>query len=1258
MQTKSLLLSALMLCGSAMMSAQTPADQLRIYLNPGHGSWTSNDRPMDILREVNGELTVVKPGTDASTVANSPDTTAFYESNTNIRKMLAVVDKLESYGLKIDRTKNQSNTNKYRVGAALDLSNNIVMSHVMAGPYPHDPNLSTVCNRNLSEIREEVEVNNFDMFFSLHSNAASGSYTNYLSILYRGYSNINNAAGVTLGTGDSQTTADLVPGSQKMAQTCAEEALKMAHQHWTERKTSAVGSGAVLGDIDFYNSSSITTNNGKTYRGYLGVLKHGVPGFLAEGYFHTYMPSKQRAMNWDADRMEGVEFARGIANIFGLEKEKTGDIYGVVRDKFTQFEHTYYKPLASSTDAMLPLNGVTVVLYDENDTEVGRYTTDAHYNGVYVFQNVMPGNYTITVEKDGYQMLKDEDYYIVVNPATTTYSETWMADASYEQPEITYYDYEDPMADIHHVGVASSYNVEQKFVNRSIEDLATYPTRSIVRNGYIYNAVAMSTNGTQATTPQVIIAETATATMVRNVSLEGLTNVGDMAITADNIMVMSANGNLYRWKNDPLGLPAAQPRLIDNKSGVNLPASLPSIAYSGTIDDGTCYATSGTTLYVMTITNGEIVAAHAEDATGILSATSGSQINISPLHDNSLVASSQDIEPGLSEFRPSGQANGTPTVIAKIPNSGGLYNPGISFFKMAGGTFMVSSLNTTDMYGGICLDDITNGFDHRREVGLSEEAKVDKTFFTSVIGQCYVNYDSRSGAYKSYYFDLYGMSGGKLTRISTEDVEQTRELASYAYDLGCEGSDMVTFSFKSTGDAPEGNLILTNVDDATDVITVPLGAVKAGDNTATYDPTTLAEGKTYRWGIEVVSNAIPESGKVWAAFPSGKTPNNSGKSTTPRDGLVVFTDPALPTYGYSVMSLGYNQGLYVYAPDHTLVGTYAAGDEKLDATNHSSPFRGTARGAKTVWADYSDKGAGYWEFDPLNPEAGIKNILAGTNDGTGAHIYDGQNIGGSATDIAFYGTGDDEVLWVAAQDTPTPKTSNNVIRYRSAGKSIIDMAPDQVWDGTNGFPDTKTMSTTSTVAGLLPTERGLFISAIRTSNKNTTSTPAFVLYDYSGKELLNSGNIADFVAGGTGLAISPDYSTLYASEGSKGIAVIDLDWNNGVPTATKSYNMSVSGTEHYQMYLDPAGNLAIVARGTGYELYTLRNSDPRCTTPALESMTITNAGAGVEDVRQDATVNDAPVEYFDLQGRRVTNPAAGQIVIRRQGADVTKVIVR
>ena len=62
------------------------ADELRIYVNPGHGSWTGGDRAMATIAH----------GPYNST--NTPDTTGFFESNTNLWKCLSIVDKLEEYG--------------------------------------------------------------------------------------------------------------------------------------------------------------------------------------------------------------------------------------------------------------------------------------------------------------------------------------------------------------------------------------------------------------------------------------------------------------------------------------------------------------------------------------------------------------------------------------------------------------------------------------------------------------------------------------------------------------------------------------------------------------------------------------------------------------------------------------------------------------------------------------------------------------------------------------------------------------------------------------------------------------------------------------------------------------------------------------------------------------------------------------------------------------------------------------------------------
>ena len=46
--------------------------------------------------------------------------------------------------------------------------------------------------------------------------------------------------------------------------------------------------------------------------------------------------------------------------------------------------------------------------------------------------------------------------------------------------------------------------------------------------------------------------------------------------------------------------------------------------------------------------------------------------------------------------------------------------------------------------------------------------------------------------------------------------------------------------------------------------------------------------------------------------------------------------------------------------------------------------------------------------------------------------------------------------------------------------------------------------------------------------------------------------------------------------------------------------------------------------------------------------------AGVNDVIVDQPA-DAPVEYYNLQGIRVANPAQGQIYIQRQGNTATKI---
>ena len=338
---KKILLLLLIAVSAASIALAVTADDVRIYINPGHGGWGPNDRPM---------ATIPYPFL-AST--GRPDTCGFYESNTNLWKGLEMRSAL------------------IRMGAQ---PGNITMSRTQNGPYPYDGNTyGYVYSKLLSVIAAEAEEGDYDMFVSIHSNAMNDVLTNYPLYIYRG----TNAA-------------EAVSGSKAMCQ-------KSWTRHWMNEvdPTSSYSKTDmyITGDVSFYDGGSNSTNSasGITYYGYLGALKHGVPGFLVEGFFHTYQPARHRALNEDYCRQEGIRLARGAADYFGIGGESTGYIMGSVKDAVNSLENSLYTYREGTIDAHAPINGATVNLY-KGGTLVDTYTTDDNYNGIFVFNNLAPGN--------------------------------------------------------------------------------------------------------------------------------------------------------------------------------------------------------------------------------------------------------------------------------------------------------------------------------------------------------------------------------------------------------------------------------------------------------------------------------------------------------------------------------------------------------------------------------------------------------------------------------------------------------------------------------------------------------------------------------------------------------------------------------------------------------------------------------------------------------------------------------------------------
>ena len=371
MKMKKIILILLAVLVAIPMSAQ----KKKIYLNPGHGGWGPDDRPLP---------TIPYPML-AST--GRPDTCGFYESNTNLWKALECGARLAKNGnftVKFSRRKN--------------------------GPYPYRKGASNEFryNRSLSEISAEVDTWGADMFLSIHSNATSeGALVNYPLFLYRG-----------------TDAEDYVENSKAMCRKLwprLTEAMRAGFEPMTHYNSSS----NIRGDIDFYHSS---WTNEKGITGYLGVLHHMAPGFLSEGYFHTYQPSRHRALNEDWCRQEGIRYYRGIADYFGVNNDELGCIMGQLHVRSQKSNNLdYFAACSGSLDEYMPANGVTVRLKNADEEVVGTYVTDQNYNGIFVFNDLPPGRYYIELKGEGYITRQGRVNPTVVKADATAYKSIYVS---------------------------------------------------------------------------------------------------------------------------------------------------------------------------------------------------------------------------------------------------------------------------------------------------------------------------------------------------------------------------------------------------------------------------------------------------------------------------------------------------------------------------------------------------------------------------------------------------------------------------------------------------------------------------------------------------------------------------------------------------------------------------------------------------------------------------------------------------------------
>ena len=1230
----------ILLIATALMAVSISAADLtgkRIYINPGHGSFGPNDRPM---------ATIPYPNLSST---GMPDTCGFYETNTNLWKCLYLGKKLEAAGATVlySRTANGPWPYEKVNGQYPDYTNE---------KYKALPDYEKY-NRNLTEICEEVESNNIDYFISVHSNAATdGTTTNYPLVLYRGYDDITT----TSETVDGVECNTYVAGSRERAEAIWQYRFGIMASGIDPASYYSIDRKNVRGDLSFYRGSSVRTDpkTDKAYKGYLGVLKHGAPGFLVEGYFHTYQPARHRALNHDYCHQEGLAYYRGIVDYYGADKETTGYIMGTVKDLHRKMNNPLFNYAPKTNDQWIPCNGAEVTLL-KGGVEVAKYNVDTLYNGIFVFENLIPGDdYTLDATCKGYNPLTDDQKVkFSVKANETTYQMIYLSDTSYVPPTVTYYNYPEPEQPAY-LQLAGTYEMKQSFVGEKLADVLVGKTirRVLYRNGNMY-ILAVDT----AKEPTLIEVDAEKQTVLNTlptdfcsvVSSDGY-KLSDITFTADGYLVgcnmehvtfTPANKwNIYKWESDATGWKGALWfNNTNNETAGNYYNAMvgSTLAYSGTTEDGTIASTTctlaknsagintyGVRFVIYSVSENNYAGVLRNQPAGITLTEYGHDVQmvVSPRDDKSFIFSSPN--KNAIEWQVVNTTKSEPKIMGTLPFHTNVAN----YFKYAHRDIMVTPAEDTDGKNiGVALYDITDGLD---------KAALIKTTNTT-LDAADATYTMAASVVKDADITLYLVRDSLISKFTTVGVDQPAVASIMAYNLNVvENGDNYVFSFNANSDAVSANLIFYAADN-TEVGAVELANVVKGANSFTIAKDELPGevGATMTWAVELQGQSISNIGTLYKA-----TSKSLGLT---RPFISINNSPESEYFQYlylmdRVGSSKANSGLYAFKPDYTRINTtpYKGG-----RAMYGSPYRTFVDDQGYIWiSDGSDGYSNVIVADPANLENGkYEEFFQGTRDKNGIITNNGVEVGSSSLGISIYGTGKETKLLSLNEDGGTSLVANSITIYNigteegtykhswNEAPSAVIKTQGIVYDG---YP--------------LGCTHGIWVASRRAAGQNNTGYTALKFYDWEGNEHMNSAKdpYQDIIDGGYSgaCALSKDESVLYFIDGSKHIMVWDIVWEGNKPIMTLRYMFDCGLSSIREMHLDYAGNL-VCSGEDAVAVFSLPKTDNTTIIPARKALTVSKSGTGthVDEVTTPAPL-DMSAPMYDILGRQVDNTYKGIVI--------------
>lgn len=1111
------------------------------------------------------------------------DTLGFWESTANLDKGLYLKRLLEARGFKvyISRTDNRSG---YRDDTALG---------------------TAYGDRPLSTIAREAS-SNADFFLSIHSNAGGGSgAVNYLLLMLTG----------TSGSGDWGSSFK-----------------------YAEAKTAATACWPYLYDGNELTEWTSASKRIMSYETYTVISPSylTIPGFLSEGEFHDYKPETHRLLNKDYCRLESYRFMQFFCDYYGVSRPSTGVVCGDVRDSVEMTNALYLIPKSGSKDVYSPLNGVTVQLYNSSGALVDTYTTDANYNGVYVFWDVEPGTYKLRYTASNHQSLERTVTVTAGNIAT---QKVFLAEGSDPSP------------------LESIGTLYQKTLS---EEAGTWlDGKGIHRALVLDDKMYVLTDDSR-----IVLVNTATGDSISELSTAGITaselKVSDIAFTSDNVLfgctldattyTPDNSWRVYKWDNDEAAPAQVLASATSATSGNYLNAYTGStFCVSGTASNFKIYSLAQTT---GTSKQARVV---LYDGNTLYNKNDGALVDVIGA-DARMVASPFSANQFYLDSK-----TAYPVPYTCVWTTTGAFSVGDGFenenVAVSGGTFCKyqgHTLYVTPTYAeklGVNIYEVTGGM---------QSAVLLKTLYpTSSLSLADAGYMTASA--EEYGADLrvtlfaqgLGIARWQLSQTefaAEEDGDEGSTLvqgaAIYASELRMSKSERTyTFSFLLNENATDVELQLSYEDEV--VFRKSYGAQPKGEVSIQLDETEIA------WPDFHVASHM-----VWAVKATARPVNAVtllNDESTPYQlyapyGVGIDCNARNATFGhiYALNSKAGTcaagrttaQGLFAYKADMAPVNSSAyTGGIAWSAKN--SPYRlSVAPDGDVYLCDWSDAHSGVWVADAENLSGSFAPLFSAESELSNgiARTAGGDTIHGSISSCCVLGAGADKTLYTLDEDYLVNGKTLNLLKYNIGEASSWAQAPSGfAFKNLNGFVVNGNVD-------IAPDGNdGWWIMQYRYAEKlnepalihvNADGTPDFT----TGAELLigNSFNGA--------LGVSADYGRI-ATSSSAGIAVWDVifDADGHVEGLNLAHQIDKGvfagiGTKVNDIAFDPAGNLYYVCSNTerlvGLGLPKTDNSfvtpAPSAQTIALPSYTVTfadydNSVIAVQTVVHGASAS-APVE--------------------------------